>query len=251
MIRIGTAGWSLPAAVRERFSPEGSLLKRYASVFDAVEVNSSFYRPHRPRTYARWAAETPAGFRFAVKAPRAITHEARLAGCGDRLARLRAEAGQLADKLGPLLVQLPPSLAFDAGAAEAFFDGLRALWPEPVACEPRHGSWFTPQANGLLVDFRVARVAADPAPHPLAGEPGGWRGLDYWRLHGSPHMYRSPYGPTRLRALLDRLTADEAWVIFDNTASGAASVDALDLQALASGARITAPRASGSSPTPP
>lgn len=238
MIRIGTAGWGLPAAVRDRFPQEGSVLQRYAAVFDAVEINSSFHRPHRPQTYARWAAATPSTFRFSLKAPRAITHEARLADCADRLAAFRAEAAVLGDRLGPLLVQLPPSLGFDPAVAERFFATLRELWPEAVACEPRHAGWFTAPAEALLAAFHVARVAADPAPHPLAARPGGWPGLAYWRLHGSPRMYVSPYGSQRLTELARSLQASGAaqtWCIFDNTAAGAAADDALILQALMRG----------------
>ncbi len=237
-IRIGTAGWSIPGAVAGRFPAEGSGLQRYAARFTAAEINSSFYRPHRPQTYARWAAATPEGFRFALKLPKAITHEARLAEAGERLAQFRAEASALGDRLGPLLIQLPPSLAFDARVAERFLADLRALSPEAVACEPRHVSWFEPAAEALLAAFRVARVAADPARHPLAGRPGGWPGLAYWRLHGSPRMYRSSYDAAFLERLASALGAGAAadtWCIFDNTASGAAAADALALQDLLGG----------------
>jgi uncharacterized protein YecE (DUF72 family) len=241
VIRIGTAGWSLPADVRGGFPSGGSILQRYAAVFDGVEINSSFYRPHRPQTYARWAAATPQTFRFSLKTPRAVTHEARLVDCEDRLAAFRAEAASVGDRLGPLLVQLPPSLAFDPAIAERFFAALRALWPEAVACEPRHASWFTANAESLLTAFQVARVAADPAPHPLAARPGGWPDLAYWRLHGSPRMYFSPYGPGRLSDLarsLESSPASETWCIFDNTAAGAATADALTLRALLSDPRV-------------
>lgn len=237
-IRIGTAGWSVPRAVTEYFPIEGSGLLRYAARFAAAEINTSFYRPHRPQTYARWAQTTPEGFRFAVKAPKAITHEARLAEAGERLAKFRAEASALGDKLGPLLVQLPPSLVFDAAVAERFLADLRALWPEAVACEPRHVSWFEPAAEALLAAYRVARVAADPARHPLAGKPGGWRELTYWRLHGSPQMYRSSYDAGFLEWLANELRAGpaaETWCIFDNTTSGAAAANALALQNLLGG----------------
>ena len=237
MIRIGTAGWGRPREVAHHFPADGTGLQRYAAVFDAAEINTSFYRPHQPKTYARWAAETPDGFRFAVKAPRAVTHDARLRDCGDLIRKFRDEAASLGPKLGPLLVQLPPSLAFDAGIAAPFFEGLRAIWPDPVVCEPRHATWFAPAAEALLVAHRIARVAADPAPHPMAAKPGGWTGLRYWRLHGSPRMYFTPYGEERLRRLAAQLLAsdaEETWVIFDNTASGAAAADALMLREIMS-----------------
>ena len=232
---IGTAGWSIPRAVAKDFPQEGSGLQRYAARFPAAEINSSFYRPHQPKTYARWAETTPGGFRFAVKLPKAITHDGRLVDAGERLAAFRADASALGDKLGPLLVQLPPSLAFDAAVAEQFLADLRALWPEAVACEPRHASWFEPAADALLAAYRVARVAADPACHPLAVEPGGWLDLAYWRLHGSPQMYWSSYDAAFLERLAKALRtgpAAESWCIFDNTTSGAAAANALALQNL-------------------
>jgi uncharacterized protein YecE (DUF72 family) len=231
-IRIGTAGWTIPRAVADRFPPLGSQLERYAARFDAVEINTTFYRPHRAQTFARWVAATPAGFRFSVKAPRTITHEQRLVDCGDQVQAFIDQVQALGDRLGPLLVQLPPSLAFDAPIAEAFFADLRRRFAGLVACEPRHASWFELPADALLAAFEVARVAADPARDPRAAAPGGWRPFGYVRLHGSPRMYYSPYGAERLAELARTLEADrrETWIIFDNTASGAAAEDALMLR---------------------
>ncbi|HUR55701.1 MAG TPA: DUF72 domain-containing protein, partial [Gemmataceae bacterium] len=182
-VRVGCAGWALPKEHAARFPPTGSHLARYAARFPMVEINSSFYRPHRPTTYARWAASVPADFRFAVKVPRTITHQRRLADPGDLLDSFLAEATQLGEKLGPLLVQLPPSLAFAAGVAGQFFEALRSRFDGDVVFEPRHPSWFEPAAERLVTGSRVARVAADPAVVPAAGEPGGWDGLVYYRLH--------------------------------------------------------------------
>ncbi len=238
-VRIGCAGWSVPRAESSRFAAAGSHLERYASRLDAVEINSSFHRPHRPATYARWRASVPADFRFSVKLPRAITHDLRLQEAGEPLAAFVREVAGLGEKLGCLLVQLPPSLSFDpamAAVAEGFFAGLRALIAAPavpVACEPRHPTWFTPTADDLLRGLGVARVAADPARVPAAAEPGGWRGLAYYRLHGSPRTYYSEYSEEFLAALAARLQAEPGrpvWCIFDNTALGAATANALDLR---------------------
>ena len=175
----------------------------------------------------------PDGFRFAVKLPRAITHEARLADTSALLERFLGEVGALGDRLGVLLVQLPPSLDFDRQPASAFFADLRDRHSGPVACEPRHPGWFVEEAEALLRSHAVARVVADPPVVPQAGSPGGWPGLAYWRLHGSPRMYYSAYPP----AELDRVAAamsgvpGETWCIFDNTAAGAATGQALDLVA--------------------
>jgi uncharacterized protein YecE (DUF72 family) len=230
-IRIGTAGWSIPKLSAPAFPVDGTHLERTARVMPMTEVNSSFYRPHKPETWERWAASTPLGFRFAVKLPKAISHEARLVGAEAALDRFLAEAGMLGDRFGPLLVQLPPSLRFDRPAAEDFFALLRARFGGDVVCEPRHASWFTDAAEALLVAHHIARVAADPAPVPGAGEPGGWDGLRYWRLHGSPVMYRSAYEPAVLDALAERFLAEAArrpvWCVFDNTADFHAVDDAL------------------------
>jgi len=235
-LRIGTAGWSVPGALADRFARQGGVLERYATGFNAVEINSSFYRPHQPKTYERWARTTPTDFRFAVKAPRAITHDARLVDCTAALDAFLAQAGALGAKLGPILVQLPPSLAFEPDVAGRFFGELRGRFDGGLACEPRHGSWFGRAADGLLTAHRVGRCAADPVRHPLAGKPGGWGGLAYWRLHGSPRMYYSAYDDEALAQLgqdLANSPADETWCIFDNTALGAAAEDALKLQVLA------------------
>jgi uncharacterized protein YecE (DUF72 family) len=233
-ILIGCAGWSLPRAEQAHFPESGSHLERYASRFDAVEINSSFHRPHRPSTYARWSASVPAGFRFSVKLPKTITHGLRLRQAGPLLDTFFEEVAGLGEKLGCLLVQLPPSAAFEPVVVDGFFTGLRSRSPLPVACEPRHPSWFAPEVDELLRQREVARVAADPARVPEAGEPGGWRGMSYYRLHGSPRTYYSAYSEEYLAALAVRLREDaaggrRAWCIFDNTTLGAATRNALDL----------------------
>jgi len=226
--RIGVAGWSLRRDLADRFGTGDSQLARYATRFDCVEINSSFYRPHRPATYARWAEAVPDAFRFSVKMPRSITHEARLQDHESLLDAFLEQTGALGSRRGPILVQLPPSLRFEPDLARRFFGGLRTRHDGSVACEPRHASWFTEAADAALRDARVARVAADPAPVPAVAETGGWDGLCYHRLHGSPHMYYSGYGPERLDAAATGLgPATDRWIIFDNTALGEAIPDAL------------------------
>jgi uncharacterized protein YecE (DUF72 family) len=234
-IFIGTAGWSIRREQTEAFDGGSSHLARYAGRFNAVEINSSFYKPHRAATYARWAESVPGGFRFSVKLPRAITHNARLKGTDSVLAAFLEQACNLGEKLGPLLIQLPPSLAFDAGVAERFLHSLRKQFGGDVVCEPRHPSWFERGAEKLLVSFQVARVAADPAPVAGADEPGGWDNIRYFRWHGSPVIYRSDYSVERLKSLAARTTdrnAASCWCIFDNTANGAAMPNALSLMGM-------------------
>lgn len=233
-VRVGCAGWAVRKDRAELYGAEGSHLARYAATFDAAEINSSFYKPHRRATYERWAASVPDAFRFAVKVPRTITHEHALADAVAPLERFLGEASGLGAKLGPLLVQLPPSAELDAPVAAAFFAELRARFDGLVACEPRHPTWFEPEAEALLAHFAVARVAADPVCAPGADRPGGWPGFAYWRWHGTPRVYWSEYGEQRVAAFAALVRAHaagrrESWCVFDNTALGAAPVDALTL----------------------
>jgi uncharacterized protein YecE (DUF72 family) len=235
-IIVGTAGWSIPGSLASAFPAEGSALQRYATRFSGVEINSSFHRPHRRETWARWAESVPADFRFAVKIPKTISHERKLVGCADLLVPFLAETSGLGAKLALLLLQLPPKLTFDSPTAEDFLAHLTSRTAARIVCEPRHESWFGDQAEDLFVRLEVARVAADPAVVPGADQPGGWPGLLYWRLHGSPIMYRSSYEEDRLAGYADRLrqageAGREAWCMFDNTASAAATNDALALLA--------------------
>jgi uncharacterized protein YecE (DUF72 family) len=233
---VGCTGWALPRDAQTAFPAEGTHLQRYAARFPAVEINSSFHRPHRATTWARWAQRVPPGFRFCAKLPKTITHELRLVNADDALATFLAQAGGLGNALACLLVQLPPSLQFDAAAADGFFTSLRARAEVAVVCEPRHPTWFAAGADDLLARWKVARVAADPARVPAAAQPGGWPDLAYYRLHGSPRIYYSAYDADHLDALAARIGADmdagrEVWCIFDNTAAGAATRNALDLMA--------------------
>jgi uncharacterized protein YecE (DUF72 family) len=233
---VGVAGWSLVSRYADEFPPGDSHLERYAKSLNAVEINSSFYKPHRTETYARWAGSTPEGFRFAVKAPRTITHERRLIHCDTLLERFTAEVCGLGPKLGLLLVQLPPSLVFDAAIVAAFLADCRKRIVAAIAIEPRHLSWFTAEADGTLRDLRVSRVAADPPVALSGGRPGGSLDLRYYRWHGSPKMYDSAYdetAPASLGAELNeqRASCRSLWCIFDNTASGAALGNALALAA--------------------
>ena len=244
---VGTAGWATPRQHAALFDAAPSGLARYATRFDAVEINSSFYRPHQRKTYAHWAASVPARFRFAVKLPKAISHDAGLRGAGPALDRFAREVDGLGGKLAVVLVQLPPSRAFDARTASTFFAMLRRRFDCGLACEPRHPSWFGDAADALWEKHAVARVAADPARFPeaaIAAGAGPWR---YWRWHGSPVIYRSGYDDAALKALHDAVRARtprgaRAFVVFDNTTLGHAAGDAARFAALATPAPRGAPR---------
>jgi uncharacterized protein YecE (DUF72 family) len=233
--RIGTAGWAIPRAIAGHFPESGSALERYVSHFNAAEINSTFRRSHKPETWRRWAATVPKNFRFAVKMPKAISHEQKLVGSRDTLIAFVNEVTELGDRLGPILLQLPPSLAYDAQAAEAFFALYRSIISTSIVCEPRHESWFGKDADALMKTYDINRVAADPARVEAAGRPGGSRSLEYYRLHGAPRIYYSAYDPiflAELAADMIKSRAKEVWCIFDNTASGAAAANALALKSL-------------------
>ncbi|MHC8319926.1 DUF72 domain-containing protein [Pseudomonas sp. GB2N2] len=234
-IYIGCAGWNLPRDEWPKFPGHGTHLQRYASELTAVEINSSFYRPHRPQTYERWAGSVPASFSFSVKMPKLITHVHRLQGCELLLDEFVSQCTALGASLGCLLVQLPPSLGFEESIAVAFFNALRQRYAGPVVLEPRHLGWLG--ADALLIEQKVGRVAADPPTFSGGDKPGGWPGIQYWRWHGSPRIYHSDYDQGRLKALAREVRnagqkGAVSWCIFDNTASGFALGNALSLQAL-------------------
>lgn len=231
-LRVGCAGWTLPGASSAAFAGEGSHLERYARTFPAVEINSSFYRPHQAKTYARWAASVPDGFRFSVKMPKAISHELRLRGADAALGRFLDEVAALGQTLGCLLLQLPPSLTFDPAVATPFFASLRDRTGICVACEPRHATWFSEDARRVMRQAGIGCVLADPSPAPGV-LPLGDPGLLYLRLHGTPRLYYSAYDRPFLHALAAHLvgmpTGMDVWCVFDNTAHGHAVPDALAL----------------------
>ena len=235
-IRIGTAGWSIPRASAFRFQAPGTHLERYARVLRCAEINSSFYRPHAAATYAKWRDSTPPDFRFAVKMPRVITHERKLEDAHEPLIAFLSQTEGLAEKRGPILVQLPPSLAFAAAIVSRFLDVLRTAYDGPIVCEPRHATWFSPPVDELLDRYGIARVAADPPPVPGAMVPAGWARLAYFRLHGSPRMYWSrydePFMATLAASIRSLQSAEDVWCVFDNTASGSAIENACELHAL-------------------
>jgi uncharacterized protein YecE (DUF72 family) len=234
---IGTAGWSLPKQHAAEFSSIGTHLQRYAKTFNCAEINSSFYRPHRPSTWARWASSVPPNFRFSVKVPRAITHESGLVCPNEQLRAFLEQITALGDRLGPLLIQLPPKQAFEEPTALRFLESFRAEFPSgPIVLEPRHPSWFSPGVSAALERLYISRVAADPAALDEGRVPAGDLSVAYFRLHGSPRTYYSSYDDASLDRIADSirgLLSSSVYCIFDNTAHGHATGNALEI------ARIT------------
>jgi uncharacterized protein YecE (DUF72 family) len=233
MVRIGCAGWQLRGA-DDTFDGDGTQLARYSRIFTAVEISSSHYRPHRRATYARWADSVPDDFRFSVKMPRIITHVNRLQDCEELRDLFLEQVEGLGEKLGTVLVQLPPALAFDPDVAPAFLAGLRARFTGGIVVEPHHPSWFRHEVDVMLAEARAGRVVPDPLPVAEAGEPGGWPGTVYFRLHGNPGTYHALYDGAFLKATAERLRWHEesgsyVWCIFDNTAREGAISNGLQM----------------------
>ena len=235
--RIGTSGWAYPDW-REVFYPRGlrpaEWLAYYARVFDTVEVNASFYRLPTEKLIAGWLAHTPAHFRFAVKAWRAITHFRRLEDCADLLDQFFARIALFGDRLGPVLFQLPPRFPVDTDRLARFLERLPA--GRRYAFEFRDPSWHIEPVYRTL---RAAGVAF--CPFDLAGLTGPrvvTADFVYVRLHGHEHRYRGAYGDALLAdwaAWLRRQLEEhrEAWLYFDNTDEAAHAVtDAMRLRRL-------------------
>jgi len=264
LIRVGISGWTY-RSWRGDFYPSGLAqrleLTYAAERMSSVEINGSFYSLQRPSSYERWRDATPPGFVFAIKGGRYVTHLKRLAGVESALANFFASGPLLLGaKLGPILWQLPETVAFDAPLLEAFFDLLprstddaaalaaqhddkvpedRASTTAPVrqpirhALEVRHDSFREKAAAQLLQAHDVSLVLADSA--------GRWPMIErrtsdftYVRLHGHTTLYTSGYAPASLDRWAERcLTwADEGqdvYVYFDNDVRGRAPHDALGL----------------------
>jgi uncharacterized protein YecE (DUF72 family) len=236
-VLIGVAGWTIPARFKSSFPGDGTHLLRYARTLNAVEINTSFKQSHSRATYERWATSVPREFRFSVKVPHAFTHESELHPSKTELDAFVDAVTGLGARLGALLVQLPPSQEFKLARARAFFGKLRDRVSCAVVCEPRHQSWSSEKAEALMTEYRVSRVAADPPPWEGASAPSGSREITYFRLHGSPRRYYSDYPAEQLQLIRARIDAacqesKQVWCIFDNTALGCATGNALELSRL-------------------
>jgi uncharacterized protein YecE (DUF72 family) len=232
---VGTAAWTIPTSYKDLFPESGTHLERYSQRLTGVEVNTSFYRDHQAKTYEKWAENTPENFRFAIKLARELTHEKRLECSSEELSEKLDAISKLGNKFAVLLVQLPPSLDFVRETAKSFFSNLRDLTDVPIAFEPRHPTWITPVAKRIFKEFRISKVVADPDPC----ETPDWQefltpDLVYHRLHGSPEIYRSLYTKEFIEGTAEIMASEKSehkniWCMFDNTAYGFATYNALQL----------------------
>lgn len=228
---VGTSGWQYRdwrGVVYPEGVPQRRWLESYAGRFGCVEVNNAFYRLPERSVFERWRDATPEGFRVAVKVSRYLTHVKRLRDPEEPVARLVERAAGLGDRLGPYLLQLPPTLRCEPGR----LDACLAAFPKEaqVAVEPRHESWWTDEVRSLLTDHGAALCWADRRGRPITPL---WRTADwgYLRFHeGSAHPPPS-YGRRALRHWRDRIrdafpASADVWVFFNNDRGGAAVRDA-------------------------
>lgn len=242
-VYVGCSGWTYKSW-RGRYYPitvpTSRWLEHYASDFDCVETNGTFYRLPETRTFAAWAARTPPGFRMAIKASRFLTHMKRLIEPSEPVERLLTRAAALGEKLGPILYQLPPDFQRNDDRLRQFVTAL----PRTIACstgnqvlrhviEFRDPSWYVSATYDLLAahdvtlclhDKRGAKIDA-PAIGPIL----------YVRFHGSSGEYVGRYSRTTLLRWADRITAArgarDVWAFFNNDPEAAAVGDAAVLRA--------------------
>jgi uncharacterized protein YecE (DUF72 family) len=252
---VGTSGWQYKdwrGALYPDGVPASRWLEYYAHRYPTVENNGTFYRLASAGTFADWRARTPAGFLMAVKASRYLTHIRRLRDPAEPVTRLLTAAAGLGDRLGPVLLQLPPNLPADAGALEECLAQFEARAPAQtgrvrVCVEFRHESWWTAPVRQLLQRHNAATCWSDRRGRPAAPL---WVTADwgYLRLHEGAAQPWPRYGRRALRSWLGRISdgfprSADVFAYFNNDQHGAAPADAAALARLAerSGWPVAAP----------
>jgi uncharacterized protein YecE (DUF72 family) len=242
-LRVGTSGWNY-GDWRGIFYPDSiksaEYLSFYARHFDTTEINYSFYHLPRPSTYEKWAAQTPEKFLFAVKASRVITHIRRLVDVGEEWRRFVESALALGSKLGPVLLQLPPSLKADRERLAAFLREARAVKGARglrLAFEFRHGTWFEPDICELLHKHQAALVVAQSERYPQAPMTPT-APFVYLRFHGPGALFASKYSEQELEEWAERIRKWRAagltvFAYFNNDFHGYAIENARRLRELA------------------
>ena len=235
-VRIGCSGWNYRhwrAVVYPEGVPVRAWLDHYATLFDTVELNTTFYRLPSREAVARWVATTPPGFVFATKASRYLTHIRRLRDLDDGLARFYERIAPLVEspKLGPILWQLPESFHRDD---DRLARALAALPPGRHAFEFRHPSWFVPDVYALLRAHDVALVVGDHPKRPFQSEEptADW---SYVRFHYGRRGREGNYSASELRAWARKVAAwrarGDVFAYFNNDWHGYAVANAVALRA--------------------
>jgi uncharacterized protein YecE (DUF72 family) len=239
-IFVGTSGWQYrhwrdvlyPPDV-----PQKRWLEHYASRYQTVENDGTFYRLPARETFADWRARTPDDFVMAIKASRYLTHIRRLREPAEPVARLMSSAAGLGSRLGPVLLQLPPTLTAEPARLDACLAEFANVNAK-IAVEPRHQSWWTDEVRDVLTTRKAALCWADRRGRPVTPL---WQTADwgYLRFHEGAAQPWPRYGSAALRSWLERIQA--AWpgrapvyVYFNNDQCGAAIADSAELARLAS-----------------
>jgi uncharacterized protein YecE (DUF72 family) len=237
-IHIGLSGWSYkewkgdfyPSTLKSK-----DWLQFYAQKFDITEINSSFYRLPLKTTVESWAEKVPKGFLFCPKLNRYVTHLKRLKQPEEPLSSFFEVFDALKDKIGPILIQLPPSLAFDESVTDYFFSVLNKYYSQyQFALEARHESWHTAKCLELLKAYRIAFFISHSNNYfPYAEEITADN--IYVRFHGPSQLYNSSYDQATLekyglKFLEWARSGKTIWIFFNNTMNGHAIQNALFLE---------------------
>ena len=235
-VYIGTSGWRYRHWVGPFYPkalPAQDMLGFYSREFGAVEINSSFYGQPDERTLADWRGATPDRFRFAFKANRYITHMKKLKDVGEALDKMITGARVLGDKLGPVLLQLPPRWRVDTRRLEAFLSEFPA--DLAIAFEFRDASWFTDEVYEKLRRRRAAFCIYDlggkKSPCAVTSD------VVYVRLHGPDDVYVGSYGTEDLGRWAGAISTwdregRDVWCFFNNDEHGYAVQNARELKRL-------------------
>jgi uncharacterized protein YecE (DUF72 family) len=225
---FGTSGLVLPVPNKQAFPPKfraGTRLTFYASLFNSLEVNSSFYKIPLPGTFSKWTTEVPENFRFSVKLWQGITHEPQLSFTPAEVDKFMHAANQLATKKGCLLIQFPPSLQADkTDQLQHLLERIKRSDPLQdwnLAVEFRNKTWYTPEVENLLSQFQTTRVLHD-MPASKIMETTGDLPFVYLRFHGPAGDYKGSYGKAALKVYAEmiqewQIKNKEVYVYFNNT----------------------------------
>jgi uncharacterized protein YecE (DUF72 family) len=240
---IGTSGWSYRHWKSCFYTDvaQNNWLAHYASQFNSVEINASFYRLQSPETLHKWREQTPDDFRFSIKANRYLTHTKRLINPVDSVLIEKQHAQHLQPKLACVLWQLPKNLTKDISKLQHFMGALSHWQVVNHVIEFRHRSWFDDETANILTAHNTAVCVSDAADWPM------WLKVTnnciYIRLHGHTQTYASRYTTTQLKEWVKRIKnlmrqhsiqQKNVWIYFDNDAECAAVHNAIELQKLTS-----------------